>query len=126
MPSYGDFDDALDDIDLGRRSLPPQSGPGIVSFGLGVLAAIGVGALLLLVVVLEFANPNGLAGNDDPETIIVGLGCCGLSLAGVVLGLAGVSQRDRNPLFAALGVVINGVVLLGTLFCVCVGILSDM
>ena len=133
MPRYDEYDnDDLADLDLRRRSIEGprrQSGPGFVSFGLSMAATLGAALLLLLVIILAIVNPNGPAADDDPMVIAVGLaaiGTCTLAFAGLVVGVAGICQSDRNPVFAVLGVVINAVVLLAVLFCIGIGILAEM
>ena len=69
---------------------------------------------------------NGPMNDNDPTTIIVGLIAIFyalLTIIGLVLGLVGVFQTDRNPALAIVGTVINGIVILGGMSLICAGVL---
>ena len=103
---------------------------GISSFVLGVLAVV---ALILLVVVTPFLFSSALEGvdpqsldpqdlnGDSPVVVIAGLVGLGflvsilLNLVGLGLGIAGLVQRRRRRLFAAIGTALNGLVVLGVI-----------
>ena len=101
---------------------------GIASFVIAIVATVVVLGLFVAsfaIVSSEFGNvqdPQSL----DPQSVqdspafawltLIGLGILGcllLYLAGLALGVAGIIQRRRKKLFAVLGTVGNGVVLLG-------------
>ena len=71
-------------------------------------------------------DPQSL--QDSPEAVGLGLaslgilGCLLLYLAGLALGVAGIIQRRRKKLFAVLGTVGNGIVLLGFVALIVLGL----
>ena len=72
-------------------------------------------------------NQNGQVDDRDPAMMAVSLGIlagCGFSLMGLVLGLVGCFQSDRNPLCGILGSIFNGLILLGVGGLICLGILG--
>ena len=128
MPRYDDDDPVdYDDIRIegrqrrGDESKPP-SGLGMVSVGIFALMFI---ALLFLVVVAAIASANGPMNDNDPVAIITGLGiitCMGITFIGLVLGIVGVCQADRNNLTAILGSTFNAFLLFGVICLLCIGI----
>ncbi|MFM1770045.1 MAG: hypothetical protein RJA22_2574 [Verrucomicrobiota bacterium] len=49
----------------------------------------------------------------------------GTSLIALALGIAGLVQRDRKKIFPILGTVISALMLLGVLFLLLLGVLTD-
>lgn len=103
---------------------PQQSGLGIASLVLSLIAGLMLGIPLIVVIVLVARNPN--LPENDPTAI--GVGCTmlvGLLLAvgAGILGLIGLFQPDRSRVCAVLGLVfsvievfgIGGLILLGLL-----------
>lgn len=91
-----------------------HSGAGIASF----IIALAVGLVELVGVigagVMVSRNPD--VANDSPVAMSLGLAICGgvlLGLVGVVLGIVGLVMRQRRRVFAIIGLVINGLILVG-------------
>jgi hypothetical protein len=96
---------------LGRK----QSGLGIASFILAIVAGVTAVALVVIAGVIELSTPGGM-DEESPQALIVGLGIFGvfaLNLLGIGLGLGGLFQADRLRTFAVLGLVFNLLVILG-------------
>jgi len=96
---------------IGRR----QSGLGITSFVLAIVAGLTALALVVIAGVMEASTPGGM-DEESPQAIIVGLGIFGvvaLNLLGIGLGVAGLVHADRLRTFAVLGLVFNSLVILG-------------
>jgi hypothetical protein len=85
---------------------------GAVSFGLSILSILLVYADVFLV-----TGPAPSAGGL-PIIDISPLFCLSflLSLAGVVLGIIGLRQEDRNRMLPRLGLLFNGLIVIGSLF----------
>jgi hypothetical protein len=126
----GYYDDDDDDLDLRRYRTGgdrPQSGPGIASIVLGILAATGAAVVLVIAVLIEEMQ-GGQIADDDPEMLLligVFLASSAFSFAGLILGIVGSGQSDRNPLLGVFGLVLNSLVLVGLIFLICLGVLSD-
>lgn len=96
---------------IGRR----QSGLGIASFVLAIVAGVTALALVVIAGVMEASSPGGM-DEESPQAIIVGLGIfgvLGLSMLGVGLGVGGLVQADRSRAFGAIGLILNILVILG-------------
>lgn len=86
-----------------------HSGMGIASFVISI--AVGCAEFILVAVAgfMEASTPGGM-DEESPQAIMLGLGIIGglvLCVPGVGLGIAGVVAKDRNKLFAILGLVFN-------------------
>jgi hypothetical protein len=93
---------------------PRQSGLGIASLVLSILAGVMIGIPLVFAVILVAGNPN--LAEDDPTAI--GLGCTMLvgillALLAGLLGLIGLFQPDRSRVCAVLGVLFAGIEVVG-------------
>jgi hypothetical protein len=93
---------------------PQQSGLGIASLVLSLIAGVMIGIPLVFAVALVAQNPN--LAEDDPTAI--GLGCTMLvgvllALLAGLLGLIGLFQPDRSRLCAILGVLFAGIEVFG-------------
>ena len=93
---------------------PRHSELGLVSLAISLLAGIMIAGSLVAGTVLVGLNPN--LRPDNPQ--VLGLACglllgMGLSLLAGILGLVGLFQPDREKTFAALGVAVSGVEVLG-------------
>jgi hypothetical protein len=115
-------DDRYDDYD-GRWRMPgslPHSGPGVASFIISILTVIG--AILAVIVI---ASVGRKVKPEEPLAILNGLLILGnmfLNLIGVVLGIVGTVQANRNKVFAIIGLCLNGVMLLGCGMIMCIGL----
>ena len=115
-------------VRVGGEMEDVHSRMGIASFIIAIVATV----VILGLFVASFAIVSSEFGNvQDPQSLdpqslqdspafawftLVGLGilvCLLLYLVGLALGVAGIIQRRRRKLFAVLGTVGNGVVLLG-------------
>ena len=108
-----------------RRRTLLHSGPGIVSTALGVLAILVI--FLTIVAAGAMAAKNDDLPDNDPRIITVGafvLAGAGLAVVGGILGLVGVLVRGRNKLFAAVGLSVNGCVVLGVVLLCILGALA--
>jgi hypothetical protein len=131
MSRYYDDTDDDDDFDVrhrpAERRLRPHSGPGMVAFVLAILAAIGAIGAIVALVILDVAG--GPVADDDPAmivTVLVFVGSMCTCFAGLVLGLVGAFQSDRNPTFAILGLCVNAFLFIGLSVVICAGILSEL
>ncbi len=123
--------------EVGRENR--HSRMGIASFVISILVVVAILALVvggpLLISSSEGFDPQSFDPADpqsvdlsDPAIIalqVVGLGFIVgvlLSFVGLGLGLAGVIQRRRKRLFAVIGAVLNGLVVLGVLSLVVLGV----
>ena len=115
-------------VRVGSERENTHSRMGIASLVIAILATVVIVALFVAsfaIVSSEFGNvqdPQSLdpqSPQDSPAfawLTLIGLGVIGcllLYLVGLALGVAGIIQRRRRKLFAVLGTVGNGVVLLG-------------
>jgi len=114
----------------GRRK---HSGPGIVSFILSLLMVV-----LFIGIIVAFAAKASDAidelGQVDIERlqnetsfVFYGMGMLGAvvgNIVGLVLGIIGLAQKNRNKVFAVLGTVFNGGVVLLLLLMVFIGFLG--
>ncbi len=117
-----------------------QSRLGIASFVIAILTTV----LFVLLFVVIFNAAGQLLGNADPQSVTPQdlqrslednpgatglLGVAGFGLAvtpllyvlGIALGIAGLVQKRRGRLFAVLGTVFNGLILLGLLVLILFG-----
>src|SRR3712207_3446696 len=100
---------------------------GIASFAISVLTTVLV---VILFVAASVIGASAFGDVEDPQSMdpqslqdspvlaglaLVGLGflaCTALYLLGLALGVAGIVQRRRQRLFAVLGTVFNGLIVL--------------
>ncbi len=123
--------------EVGREN--KHSRMGIASFVLSILVVVTILALViggpLLISSSEGFDPQSFDPADPQsvdmsDTAIIALQFVGLgfivgvllSFVGLGLGLAGVIQRRRKRLFAVIGAVLNGLVVLGVLSLVVLGV----
>jgi hypothetical protein len=120
------YQDDAGDYDFRTRVLP-HSGLGIASLVIAVLAGVGLLALFTIAGIMA-EEAGGDLDENSPKVMLLGvfaIGGLGLALLGAALGLAGVLQKGRKKLFGTLGLVINALVLLGSLGLMCVGALMN-
>jgi hypothetical protein len=100
-----------------------QSGLGIASLVISIIAALVIAVPLILAAILMAQNPN--IPEDDPQVAALGCGMIlGLLLAALagILGLIGLFQPDRGKTCAALGVIISGVEICGMIGLIVLGL----
>jgi hypothetical protein len=113
---------------------------GVASFVISILTTVLVVTLFIVAAVI---GASAFGDVQDPQSIdpqslqdspaLAGLAAVGLGmlasiafyLLGLGLGLAGIIQRRRNRLFAVLGAVFNGIVLLLILGLVAFGVVAS-
>jgi hypothetical protein len=103
------------DAPYGGPRYLPHSGLGIASFVIGLVVVVIVLLMVLLIGVLAANRAN--RNTADTMAAMTGLSICGgalASLVGLGLGMAGVIQEDRNRTFAVIGLILNGLIILGT------------
>lgn len=95
-----------------------HSGPGIASFVIALFTIIGYAVSFMYVAVRasSFLNENNKLNADSAEMIMY-LGLAVLILAAVnvigsVIGIIGLTLRNRRKVFAVTGTIINAVILL--------------
>ena len=127
MPRYDndDYEDIrLRDVRARERGPRPQSGLGMVSLVIAIVMVVAMLGLIGVAVVVTEKN-GGQMNDNDPVAITLGLGIIGcllITVIGLVLGLVGAFQSDRNPTLAIVGTVLNGVILLGVVSLMCLGV----
>jgi hypothetical protein len=92
---------------------PKHSGLGLASFMIALSATAADCLVLFMKMVIDMSRPGALG--RESETLMV-LGTCGawvLALVGLGLGIAGACQSNRKTVFAVIGLVFNGLILLG-------------
>jgi hypothetical protein len=102
---------------------PKHSGLGIASTVLSVLIGIAIFALVVIAGVLHTTTPGGLT-ETSPAAIIVGLGIIGgiiLDIVALGLGIAGLTQQNRQKIFPILGTLFSSLTLLGTIGLIVLG-----
>jgi hypothetical protein len=106
--------DDEDDYDFRTRS-QPHSGAGIVSCVLALLVLV-CGVLAMLIAASAAEEDFEVMMETDPAIaglfVLFFLGGGLLTLIGLVLGIVGLAQQDRNKVFAILGLCANGLFLL--------------
>jgi hypothetical protein len=103
---------------------PRHSGLGIASFTLSLVVGIGEFALMGTAGYMTARGPGGM---DPQSPVAVGMGLLmmgGVLLAflGAALGFASLFQRGRKRVFGILGLLFNGLILLGVIGLILVGI----
>jgi hypothetical protein len=129
MPFDDDFDDNR--AASGNPRLIetwPHSGIGIASFIAGLVALLMiVGAFAVAVVVAVEALPTGPSGRNPQQLFFVGVLFIGAGLVAVVgtgLGIGACFQTKRKKVFAVIGLVVNGLVLLGAIGVFLLGVIA--
>jgi hypothetical protein len=104
-----------------------QSGLGIASFIIGLLCIAGLIISMLTMVssLTDFITADGAALDQkqletrimENSTLILSvllfLGSLGIGLVGLILGIIGCSLSNRRKVFAIIGTVLNGLVIVG-------------
>lgn len=99
-----------------------HSGPGISSFIVGLVGLIGhimIFVLLYLALYSSFGILDSSISREElalhPAVILSSLAflvCLILNLAGLVLGIIGLVQKNRRKVFAIIGTIMNGLLIL--------------
>ncbi|MUT64428.1 hypothetical protein [Paenibacillus sp. NEAU-GSW1] len=115
-----------------------HSGLGIASFVLAIISILlGVlGIILSVVFVAQLAgDPTSFLSETESGSIPEGAGSIlaavvlmflgvGISFVGLILGIVGVFAKNRRKLFAIIGLVFNGVIILGMLLMIVISLAS--
>jgi hypothetical protein len=121
------YEDDEDGYDLRQRELP-HSGVGIASCVLALLAVLIGAFAMALAADVGFDDIEAAIDAGEPQAMLAALLVIGagfLSLVGVALAIAGLLQRDRNKLFAILGLCLNGLFFLCGFGLMLIGMLTD-
>ena len=120
-----------------REDRPKHSGPGIASFILGLISILAVIIAIFIIAagLVDYIDENGVFFMPDPEELAGDASFLGGSLlyllgvliavVGVVLGIVGCVIRNRRRVFAILGLVLNGLVAVGTILSTLLGLLAQ-
>lgn len=87
-----------------------HSGLGIASFVTSLVGGFS-GFAVVVACVLMMSDDLDALPDDDPGLILLGLGgigCAGLILVSMILGIAALFQADRKKMFAILGIIFSG------------------
>ena len=102
---------------------PKHSGLGIASFVISLAMAFFLFLIVLAAAVIATVT-RGDMPDTSPAAVIVGLvavlglfGC----VVGIGLGIAGMFQKNRKKVFSILGLIINGLIVLGVFALIVVG-----
>lgn len=101
----------------------PQSGLGIASLVLSIIAGLVMVVPLFFAAVLVAQNPN--IADDDPQAVALGCGMIvGVLLAALagILGLVGLFQPDRGKTCAILGTLFAGIEIIGMIGLIVLGL----
>lgn len=127
-------------VRVGSEREDRHSRMGIASFVIFILATVLVVTLFIIAAVI---GASAFGNVQDPQSIdpqslqdspaLAGLAAVGLGilgsiafyLLGLVLGIAGVIQRRRKRLFAVLGAVFNGIIMLLVVGLVVFGVVAS-
>lgn len=88
-----------------------NSGIGIASFVLSILASVGFFIVFMVAGYLEVTTPGGM-GEESGAALVVGLFIIGLLILELValgLGIGGLLQKDCKRTLALLGTIFSGV-----------------
>jgi hypothetical protein len=118
------YEDDEEEYDFQKRD-EPHSGLGIASLVFAVVAGAG---LLIIFAIAGVMAGDDMGGFDEgsPEAVVLvllALVAWALTLLGLGLGIGALVQKDRNRLFGIIGVVANGLVLVGSGGLMCAGAL---
>jgi hypothetical protein len=100
----------------------PHSGPGIAAFIISLVTGFLYVVFIVIATTIQMNNPGA---NDHPAQALAGCGIlCTIvvNLVGVGLGIGGCCQTHRKLLFAILGLIFNGVQVLGILLLMVIGL----
>jgi len=101
-----------------------HSGLGIASFILSIASAVLIFLLIAIAGIMEASSPTGM-DEESAAAVMVGLFLfifLGATLVALGLGIGGLFQKERQKIFAILGVVFSVVTLLGTVLLIMIGL----
>jgi hypothetical protein len=113
-----------------------QSGLGIASFVIGLICIIGlIGTTLFIgASVADFVTPDGTALSEAEiqakvmdnmgfiVAVLLFMASLFLSLVGLILGIIGLVVKNRRKVFAVIGTVLNGLLIVGFVGLVIIGL----
>ena len=114
-------------VDVGAANLVPrrrqgQSGLGVASFLIGLLA--GITGISLLVVASVFQTSGGV----DAESAVAMAAGLAMIFIGMItsfaagLAVGGLAQTEKSRTFAVIGLIVNGTLILGLFVLVMIGV----
>ncbi|MNO53121.1 hypothetical protein D3C76_435590 [compost metagenome] len=95
-----------------------HSGPGIASFIISLVTIMGYAALFVFIIMKasSMVNENSnLLAESSQSIMLLGMTVIilsALNVIGVVIGIIGLSIRNRRKVFGIIGTIINGVIIL--------------
>jgi len=98
-----------------------HSGMGVAAFIISVVAGPALFAVFIFAGLLHMRG----AGEQSPAVMLVGLlvmALCGAHAVGIGLAIAALCQAGRRKVFSVLGLVFNGIMLLGTVGLMILGV----
>jgi uncharacterized membrane protein len=104
-----------------------HSGLGIASFVVGIVSGLLLLTVFVIAGIAETSTPGGI-DEKSPIAVLIGLLLflfLGVALVGLVLGVAGLLQKDREKIFAILGVIFSAIAILCPILLVLVGLALD-
>ena len=102
----------------------PHSGPGIASTIIAVVLGLVMFAVFAYAGYVGLQTPGGL-DESSPAALVIGLGIiltCGLLLVGAAVGAVGLFDKRRKKAFAIVGVVLNLLIVVGTIGLILLGL----
>ena len=98
-----------------------HSGLGIASFVTSIVAAVFIFFLIVAAGALGMSSPDGL--NRDVATLggLLVIAFTGIAFIALGLGIGALFQRERKKIFAILGTVFSGLVILGVSLIILLG-----
>lgn len=100
-----------------------HAGLGIASFIISLIIGLAEFVLVIIAGVMQATTPGGI-NETAPVAIFLGMLLIGgivVCLIGLGLGIAGVLQKDRKKIFGVLGLIFNGLIILGVLLLMVIG-----
>ncbi|MCK5306402.1 MAG: hypothetical protein KAJ66_04645 [Candidatus Omnitrophica bacterium] len=105
------------------NDLLKHSGFGISSFVISLV--IGVGEIFVIGIA-AFLGAQGQMSEENTAMMVVGLAIMAglmINLAGVGLAIAGICQKNKKKMFSILGLIFNGVLILGIVGLIIIGMM---
>lgn len=97
------------------RQAPKHSAMGIASFVIALISGLMIFAMIVAAGLMDARTPGGM-DEEGTGALVIGTSVCFGAMAvlvGLTLGLAGVFSPGRNRTFAALGLLLNTMILVG-------------
>jgi uncharacterized membrane protein len=99
------FEPPASQVDSAPGTEPPQSGLGIASLVLAILAIVITTAVFAYAGYVEMSAEGGV-GADNAVAVVIGLGvfgCIALLVVSAILGVVSVFQKNRRRALGAIG-----------------------